>query len=162
LRGEDEAGLAEMRRGIAICREQGQLVWLSAPEAALAIAEASAGETDAGLRRLDDALVELERTEQHWYEAEIHRIRGEILMKRDPADTAAAEQPLQAAIAIAQSQKARSFELRAALSLAKLYRAANRDANAHAVLSPAVEGFPPTRQFPELTEAQALLSALSR
>jgi hypothetical protein len=69
---------------------------------------------------------------------------------------------LQAAIAIAQSQKARSFELRAALSLAKLYRAANRDADAHAVLAPAVEDFPPTRQFPELTAAQALLSALSR
>ena len=56
---------------------------------------------------------------------------------------------------------ARSFELRAALSLAKLYRAANRDADAHHVLAPAAEGFPPTQQFPELTEAQALLSALS-
>src|SRR5262249_6943129 len=76
-------------------------------------------------------------------------------------DTASAEQSLQAAIAIAQSQKARSFELRAALSLAKLYRAANRDADAHAVLAPAVEGFPPTQQLPELTEAQTLLAALS-
>src|SRR5262249_4561558 len=76
-------------------------------------------------------------------------------------NTAAAEQSLQAAIAIAQSQKARSFELRAALSLAKLYRAANRDTDAHAVLAPAVEGFPPTEQFPELTEAQALLAAFS-
>ena len=69
---------------------------------------------------------------------------------------------MQAAIAIAQSQKARSFELRAALSLAKLYRAANRDSDAHALLAPAVEGFPPPRQFPELAEAQALLSGLSR
>ena len=68
---------------------------------------------------------------------------------------------MQAAIAIAQSQKARSFELRAALSLAKLYRAANRDADAHAVLAPSVEGFPPTQQFPELTEAQALFSVLN-
>src|SRR5262249_27055869 len=97
----------------------------------------------------------------HYYEAEVHRIRGEILLKRDPADTAAAEQSLQAAIAIAQSQKARSFELRAALSLAKLHRAANRDTDAHAVLAPAVEGFPPTQQFPELSEAQPLLAALS-
>ena len=103
----------------------------------------------------------MERTEERWYEAEMHRIRAEILLKRDPADTAAAEQALQAAIAIARSQKARSFELRAALSLAKLYRAANRDADAHAVLAPAVEGFPPTQQFPELPEAQTLLSALS-
>jgi len=78
-----------------------------------------------------------------------------------PVRTTRAQQALQAAIAIAQSQRARSFELRAALSLAKLYRATHRDAVAHAVLAPAVEGFPPTRQFPELTQAQALLAALS-
>jgi predicted ATPase len=159
--GAEGSSLAEMRRGITLYREQGALVWMSAAEAALAIAEASAGEIDARLRRLDDALAELEVTENRWYEAEMHRIRAEILLRRDPADTTPAEQSLAAAIAIAQSQKARSFELRAVLSLAKLCRAANRDADAHAVLAPAVEGFPPTRQFPELAEAQTLLAALS-
>ena len=119
-----------------------------------------AGETDAGVRRLDLALAELDRTEERLYEAEMRRIRAEILLQRDPADTTAAEQSLQAAIAIAQSQKARRFEFRAALSLAKLYRAASRDSDAYAVLAPAVEGFPRTQHFPELTEAQALLSAL--
>src|SRR5215467_12354114 len=152
--------LAEMRCGLAINQELRNWV-LPSFEAALAEAEASAGETDAGLRRLDDALAELERTEQRWYEAEMHRIRAGILLKRDLANTAAAEQSLQAAISVAQSQKARSFELRAALSLAKLYRTTNHDADAHAVLAPAVEGFPPTQQFPELTEAQTLLEALS-
>ena len=149
-----------MRRGVAIFREQGGIWLFPSLEAALAEAEASAGETDAGLRRLDDALTEAQRAEQRWCEAEIHRIRSEILLKRTPADTAAAEQSLQVAIAIAQSQQARSFELRAALSLAKLYRAANRDADAHAALAPAVEGFPPTQQFPELTEAQTLLATV--
>ena len=148
--GDEGSRLAEMRRGIAIYREQGALVLLCPAEAALAIAEAGAGETDAGLRRLDGALAELERTEERWYEAEVHRIRGEILLKRDPTDTAAPEQSFQAAIAIAQSQKARSFELRGALSLAKLYRAANRDADAHAALTSAVEGFPPTKNSPNL------------
>jgi predicted ATPase len=157
--GADDSRLAEMRRGLAIVREQDHVIFLPSFEAALAEAKAIAGETEAALRRLDDALAELERTEERWYEAEMHRIRGEILLKRDPANTVAAEQSLQAAIAIAQHQKARSFELRAALSLAKLYRAANRDADAHAVLAPAVEGFPPTQQFPELTEAQTLLAA---
>jgi len=155
--GAEEPGLAEMRRGLAIPRESGSVWLLPSFEAALAEAEASAGDTDAGLRRLDDALAELEHTEQRWYEAEMHRIRAEILLKRDPADTAAAERSLQAAIAIAQSQKARSFELRATLSRAKLYR----EADAHAVLAPAVEGFPPTEQFPELAEAQTLLTARS-
>ena len=111
-----------MRRGRAIAREQGRN-WLSPhSEAALAEAEASTGELAAGLQRLQDAFAEAERTEQRFYEAEMHRIRAEILRKRDPADTAAVKQSLQTAIAIAQSQKARSFELRAALSLAKLYR----------------------------------------
>jgi predicted ATPase len=159
--GAEETRLAEMRRGLAIHREIGRYWVFSSLEAALAEAEACAGETDAGLRRLDDALAELERTEQRSSEAEMHRIRGQILLKRDPADTAAAEQSLQTAIAIAQSQKARSLELRAALSLAKLYRAANRDTDAHAVLAPAIGGFPPTQQFPELTEAQALLAVLN-
>jgi predicted ATPase len=159
--GSEEFGLADMRRGLAVNREQGFDWLLPSLEASLAEAEASAGEIDAGLRRLDDALAEVGRTEQRWYEAEMHRRRAGILLKRDPADTAAAKQSLQAAIAIAQSQKARSFELRAALSLAKLCRAANRDADAHTVLAPAVEGFPPTQQFPELTEAQTLLAALS-
>src|SRR5262245_65339371 len=57
----------------------------------LAEAEASAGENDAGLQRLDDALAESEHPER-WYEAEMHRIRGEILLRRVPPDTAAAEQ----------------------------------------------------------------------
>jgi predicted ATPase len=159
--GAEESRLAEMRRGLAIAREQGRVWLLSSFEATLAEAEAGAGETDAGLRRLDDALAEIEVTENRWYEAEIRRIRAEILLKRDRANTVAAEQSLQAAIAVAQSQKACSFELRAALALAKLYRAVNRDDDAHTALAPAVEGFPPTRQFPELTEAQTLLSALS-
>jgi len=159
--GAEESRLAEMRRGLAIEREQGFGLHLPSLEAALAEAEASAGKTEAALRRLDDALTELERTEQRRYEAEMHRIRAEILLKRDPANTAAAEEALQAAIAVAQSQKARSFELRAALALAKLYRGVTRDPDAHAALAPAVEGFPPTEQFPELAEAQTLLSALN-
>jgi predicted ATPase len=150
-----------MRRGIGISREAGILYLLAVFEPPLAEAEARSGTTDAGLRRLDDALAELKRAEQGLGEAEMHRIRGEILLMRDPADTAAAEQSLQAAIAIAQSQKARSFELRAALALAKLYRTAHRDADGHVVLAPAVKDFPPTQQFPELTAAQTLLGVIN-
>jgi hypothetical protein len=125
--GAEEPRLVEMRRGLAIFLEPGVVNILPILGAALAEAEASA---------------------------------GEILLKRDPVDTVAAEQSLQVAIAIAQSQKARSFELRAALSLAKRCRSTGRDADAHAVLAPAVDGFPPTQQFPELAEVQALLAML--
>jgi class 3 adenylate cyclase/predicted ATPase len=110
--GAEESRLTEMRRGLAIEREQGVVWLLPSFEAALAGAEARGGEIDARLRRLDGALAELKRTEQHWYEAEMHRIRAEILLKCVPADTTAAEQSLQAAIAIAQSAK--SAQLRTA------------------------------------------------
>ncbi len=73
----------------------------------------------------------------------------------------AAEEAFLTAIAVAQQQKARSFELRAALSLAKLYQSTGRAGDAHAVLAPALEGFSPTPEFPEIEEAQTLLAALA-
>ena len=89
--GANESRLTEMRRGLPIATARRTHWVFPSFEADIAEAEASAGETDAGLKRLDDALAEAERTEQPWYEAEMHRIRGEILLQRDPANTAAAE-----------------------------------------------------------------------
>ena len=100
-------------------------------------------------------------TGEHWSDAFLHRLRGEILLKRDPANTPPAEDAFLTAITIAQQQKARSFELRAALLLAKLYQSTGRVADAHAVLASALKGFSPTPEFPEITEAQTLLSALT-
>ena len=89
-----------------------------------------------------------------------HLLRGEILLKRDPANPAPAEEAFQTALAVAKEQGARSFGLRAALSLAKLYQSTGRPADAHAVLAPALEGFSPTPEMPEIAEAQALLVAI--
>ena len=89
-----------------------------------------------------------------------HRLRGEILLKRDPSNPAPAEEAFQPAIAIAKQQGARSWGLRAALALAKLYQSTGRPAEAHAVLAPALEGFSPTDEMPEIAEAQALLVAI--
>jgi predicted ATPase len=67
---------------------------------------------------------------------------------------------MRTAIAISQQQSTRSFGLRAALSLAKLYQSTGRPGEAHDALAPALEGFAPTSQMPEIAEAQALLAAL--
>ena len=91
----------------------------------------------------------------------MHRLRGEILLKRDPASPAPAEEAFQTAIAVAKEQGARSFGLQAALALAKLYQSTGRPVEAHAVLAPALEGFSPTPEMPEIAEAQALLAALA-
>jgi tetratricopeptide (TPR) repeat protein len=88
-------------------------------------------------------------------------MRGEILLKRDPVNTGPAEEAFLTAIAIARQQKAKSFELRAALSLAEPYQSTGRLANAHNVLARALEGFSPTPEFPEIKEAQKLLAALA-
>jgi predicted ATPase len=84
-----------------------------------------------------------------------------LLLKRDPPNPALAEEALQAAIAAANRQATRSFELRAALSLARLYQTTGRLADAHAVLAPALEGFAPTPEMPETGEAQALVERLA-
>ncbi len=157
---DHEIGLADMRAAIAACRKQGIGLNVPAYATALAEAEAEAGEIDAALATVEGAIAEIERTGQRWCEAEAHRIRGEILLKRDPAKTAPAEDAFLTAIAVAQQQKAKSFELRAALSLAKLYQSTNRAADAHAVLAPALEGFSPTPEMPEIEETQALMAEL--
>ena len=117
---------------------------------------------DIALAELDDVLTEATTMDQHFSDAELHRIRGAILWKRDLANTAPAEEAFLTAIAVAQQQKARSFELRAALSLAKLYQSTGRPLKADDVLAPALEGFSPTPDFAEIEEAQTFLAALSK
>ena len=114
------------------------------------------------LARIDKAVALAGQTGEHWTDALLHRIRGEILLKRDPVNTAPAEEAFLTAIAVAQQQKARSFELQAVLSLAKLYQSTGRPADAHAVVAPALEGFSPTPEFPEIEEAEALLEVLEQ
>jgi predicted ATPase len=104
--------------------------------------------------------VTCDRTGYRAFEAELHRARGEILLKQNPANSALAEEALRTAIAVAKQQGTRSFELRATLALAKLYQSTGRPAEAHAVLAPALDGFAPTKEMPEIAEAHALLAAL--
>ena len=154
-------GLEDMRRGVELLREQNVLMFDGLFKIALAEAEARAGDPDRAIAILDEALATSDRIGYRAFEAELHRARGEILLKRDPANPAPAEEAFQTAIAVAKQQGTRSFELRAALSLAKLYQSTGRPADAHAVLAPALEGFSPTPEMPEIAEAQALLAALA-
>ena len=122
---------------------------------------AALGDFDRALALVDRALGAPVERGQRVFLPEAHRVRGEILWKRDPRNPAPAEDALKTAIAIAREQGSRAFRLRAALSLAKLYRATGRAVEAHAVLSEALEGFAPTPEMPEIAEAQDLLAALA-
>ena len=147
------SGLEDMRRGVELLREQNVLIFDGLLKIALAEAEARAGDSDRAVAILDEALATCDRLGHRAFEAELHRARGETLLKRDPAKPAPAEEAYLTAITVAKQQATRSFELRAALSLAKLYRSTGRPADAHAVLAPALEGFAPTPEFTEIGEA---------
>ena len=121
-------GLEGMRRGAESLREQNALVFDGLIKIALSEAEARAGDLERAIAALDEALTTVERTGFRAFEAELRRARGEILLRRDPTNFAAAEQAFQTAVAIAREQRTRSFELRAALSLAKLYQSTGRPA----------------------------------
>jgi adenylate cyclase len=158
--GNREAGLRELREGLADLVSQGSKVHVPLYQALLAEIEAEMGES--ALSRIDGAVALARETGEHWSDGFLHRIRGEILLKLDPTNAVAAGQAFRTAVAIAQAQEARTFELQAALGLAKLYQSTARPANAREVLAPALEGFSPTLEMPEIAEAQALLESLAR
>ena len=161
VRGAPGIGLDDMRRGVQLLREQNATTFDGLVKMTLAEAEARAGDPDCAVAILDEELATADRTGYRAFEAELHRVRGESLLRRDPASFAPVEEAFQAAIAVAKRQATRSFELSAALALAKLCQSTNRPVEAHAVLAPALEGFAPTPAMPEIAEAQALLAALA-
>ena len=153
-------GLRDMRRGAELLREQKVRTFDGLAKTTLAEAEARAGDVDRALAVLNEALATSEQTGHHTFEADLHRALGEMLLKRDPSNPAPAEAAFGRAIEIASGQGTRSFELGAALALAKLYQSTARPLEAYTVLAPALEGFSPTPEMPEIAEAQALLATI--
>jgi predicted ATPase len=155
------AGLDDMRQAVDSLRAQNVVLFDGLVKIALAEAEAAAGDLDRALAVLDEGLATADRVGHRTFEAELHRTRGDILLKQKPANSASVENALLTAIAVAKQQGTRSFELRAALALAKLYQSSGRPTDAHGILAPALEGFSPTPEMPEIAEAQALLGTLA-
>ena len=114
--GDQQMELAEMRQGIERLHELGQGFYRPYLRGLLAEAYADEGKFDIALAELDDVLTEATTMDQHFSDAELHRIRGEILLKRDPTNTPPAEEAFLTAIAVAQQQKARSRAARGAVA----------------------------------------------
>ena len=149
-----------MRRSAGLLRDQNILVFDAHSRIALANAEVRAGDVDRALAVIDETLTTSERIGHRTFDAALHRVHGETLLKHNPANPAPAEEAFQTAIAVAKGQATRSFELRAAFSLAKLYQSIGRPANAHTVLVPALEGFAPRPELPDIAEAVSLVARL--
>jgi len=158
--GERQAGEAEMLAGIGRCREQELALELQLLEAAYAEAQSEMGRIESAVAILDGAFALSERTGQHWHDAELNRLRGNILLKRDPTNLAPAEEAFQTAIAIAREQKARSFELRAAMSMARLWRNQGKPQQASELLAPVYGWFTEGFDTLDLKEAKAPLDQL--
>ena len=153
--GDGEKG---MREGLALWNEMHYRLFAPLTGTLLAEREAEAGRVEVGLAILDAQLAAVEQIGERWFDAEIHRARGELLLKLRRPDVAAAESVFMRAIEIARSQRTRTFELRAALSLAKLYQRTGRDQVAEGLLVPALVGFSVGPEVPEVEEAQRLLT----
>jgi predicted ATPase len=154
------AGLDDMRQAVDSLRAQNVVLFEGLVKIALAEAEAAAGDLDRALAVLDEGLATADRVGHRTFEAELHRARREILLKRDTANPAPAEEAFLTAVAVAKQQGTRCFELRAALSLAKLYQSIGRPVEAHAILAPALEGFALTPELPEIGEAISFMTAI--
>ena len=159
--GDRESGMKGFREALAAYLGQGNKLTVPLFQGLIAELEAEGDDAHGALRRIDEALALANETGERWTDSLLHRIRGAILLKRDPANPAPAEEAFLAAIAVAKQQGARNFGLRAALSLAKLYQSTGRSAEAHAVLAPALEGFSPTPEMPEIADAEALMERLA-
>lgn len=155
----DPDSLNRLRVAIHAFTETGARIRLPVYYALLAQACLKAGRMEEGLDALEQSLAEAHQNNEHWWDAEIHRLRGELMwaQRADPADI---ETAFQRALETARSQQARSLELRAAASLARLWQAHARPADAKLCLTPVYAWFTEGLDTPALQSARALLAQL--
>ena len=126
----------------------------------LAKSYADLGQFDDAWRSVDEAKDVIERTKETWFEADVHRIAGEIALKSPQPDVAKAEAHFERALAVARQQQAKSWELRAAMSMARLWRDQGKPQQARELLAPVYGWFTEGFDTRDLKEAKALLGEL--
>jgi TOMM system kinase/cyclase fusion protein len=159
--GQSAEGIAQMRQGIAGWHATGAELSVPYYSALLAEAYGQAGQAEAGLRVLAEALTVVSKTGDCHHEAEIYRLKGELLLQQATGSDDEAESCLHQALDIARHQQAKSLELRAAMSLARLWQRQGKHAAAHALLAPIYGWFSEGFDTADLQEARALLDELA-
>jgi predicted ATPase len=159
--GEVAAGIAEMRQGSAAELAAGVLLFRPSFLGLLAGTYTRAGDPTEALALLDEALAIVDRIEVRWFEAELHRLRGEALLQSDAAAGTEAEACFHKAVDIARGQDAKWWELRAATKLARLWAGRGERRKARELLSPIYDWFTEGFDTPDLREAETLLQGLA-
>jgi predicted ATPase len=158
--GQGKEGIAQISQSLSAFRATGAEVNQSYFLALLAEAHGTLGEPEAGLTVLTEALTFMDTTGERVWEPELYRLRGELLLQQNSNNEAEAETCFQHAISIAQNQSAKSWELRATTSLARLWQQQGKRQDAHDLLAPVYNWFTEGFDTPDLQDAQALLDAL--
>jgi predicted ATPase len=161
LQGQGEEGLAQIRQGIAAWRATGTALVVPYLCTWLADVAAHLGHPEDGLQTLAEAHTLVEQQEERWWEAEICRLRGVLLLKNSMTSQAEAEAWLQRALDVARRQEAKSLELRAAISLSGLWQQQGQRAEARELLAPIYSWFTEGFDTADLQEAKALLEELA-
>jgi predicted ATPase len=157
---QDESGLTKVRDGTAASGATGAGIFQPWYLALLAAAHAQLGDPKAGLAALAEAETRMGQSGERWPEAEIHRLKGELTLSIEGAG-AEAERCFLRSIDVAREQQARSPELRAATSLARLWRDQGKRAQAHDLLAPIYGWFTEGFDTADLKDAKALLDELA-
>ena len=155
--GDRMGGLAEMRRGWTLLHENDCYLCEPFWGMQVAVANAEAGQFDTGLEILRELIASTAQSGQHWLDAELHRSRGELLLRLDPPSISMAEDAFRTALEIARTQQTKTFELRSALGLARLYCANGRAEAIPEMLAPVLVDFDTERDLPEIEQAETLL-----
>jgi len=155
--GNIEEGLPELRKSAKALEATGALIWVQFARYLLAQALARAGQFADAMKVVDQALLMVAGTSGRWYEAELHRLRGDLLLGAGEP-SAAAQVCYETAIAIAARQGARLWQLRASNALAALWHAAGRGPEVHALLAPLRATFQDKIMIPDLCRTGVLLA----
>jgi tetratricopeptide (TPR) repeat protein len=159
--GQGEEGIAQMRQGLAALRAQGTAVGMPIFLTQLAAAYGQVGQVEEGLHLLAEAMAIMDTTGERSAEAELHRLHGELLLQQAGPEEQTAEACFQRALDVAHRQQAKSWELRAAMSLSHLWQRQGKGAEARELLAPIYGWFTEGFDTADLQDAKALLEEMA-
>jgi predicted ATPase len=161
LTGKAADAVQMLTSGITAFRSTGATVWLPLYLSCLARSYAELGQFDDACRCVGEAITAVETTKESWYEAEVNRVAGEIALKSPEPDAAKAEAYFERALAVARQQQGKSWQLRAALSMARLWRDQGKRSEARDLLAPIYDWFTEGFDTLDLKQAKNLLDELA-
>ena len=160
MQGQGAEGLTRLRQGLDAYRATGAEFQRPHFLSMLAEVHSIMGQPEAGLTALSEAMALIEKTGERYYEAELHRLKGELLLQHAAPEVSHAETCFQQSLDIARRQQAKSLELRAAMSLSRLWHQQGKRDEAYALLAPIYGWFTEGFDTADLQEAKALLEEL--